>query len=164
MSNKPKRNYIDADSERQRARKKGKTKVVWDEVTLKTVETLAGLGLNHAQIAANFNITENTFTNYKKQNPDLVLAIEKGKAKAITNVARTAYEMAVSKEHPSMTQFWLKNRSKGEWADKQTIEHEGRIEGSNASERVAEVLCEVLDYARETKTVEPIKIESKKDE
>lgn len=165
MSNKPKRNYIDADFENRSARKKGKTghmKVTWDDTNIKTVETLSGIGLNESQIASHFGVSQNSFTKYKKEVPGIVEAIAKGKAKAIANVAKTAYEMAMSKEHPTMTQFWLKNRAKEEWSDKQTIEHQGKIEGS--SERVAEVLTQVLDFARDVKPVEPIILESKKDE
>jgi hypothetical protein len=50
------------------------------------------------------------------------VAIQKGRANACGQVAKTAYNMAVSGKHPNMTIFWLKCRMN--WSEVSPVELE----------------------------------------
>ena len=60
-----------------------------------------------------------------KKDPNLLAAIERGRDAAIANVSQTAYQMAVSGEHPAMTMFWLKTRAR--WKEVHHVEVEGKV-------------------------------------
>lgn len=71
---------------------------------------MAGLGMPQEQIAHVLAINQKTL--------DRLLSIPKvrkiynsGVSLASMNVRQTAYQMAISKEHPAMTMFWLKTRA-----------------------------------------------------
>jgi transcriptional regulator with XRE-family HTH domain len=73
---------------------------------LSEVEALAGLGLTQEQIGSVKGMCDDTLRKYAKD------AFHRGRAKAIARVAQTAYEMAVSSQHPAMTMFYLKTQAR----------------------------------------------------
>ena len=87
----------------------------------------AELGLNGAMIADNLGIGETTFYTLKKENADLHAAVKKGRSKAQTKLARTAYEVAVKDKNVTMLIFLLKTRLG--YRDVSSIEHTGRDAG-----------------------------------
>ena len=99
-----------------------------DEKEIAQLETLAGYGLSIPKIAALFNMSKKTFERRMAENEGknpIADAISKGRAKISHNVIKAAYEMAVSKKHPSMTIFWLKCRER--WKDSVGIDHNMNI-------------------------------------
>jgi hypothetical protein len=83
----------------------------WIPPDLKEVERLGALGLNYRQIADALGIHRDTLIQKRKYSSDFSDAIRRGKARANTAVANTAYQLATSGECPQMTQFWLKSQA-----------------------------------------------------
>ena len=98
-------------------------KILLDESAVKQMETMAAFGLNIEQMAAILGFTKPTFERRIAENPAVFEAIEKGRATALLNVGKTAYDLAVSGSEPAMTMFYLKCR--GRWKETQAIEHSG---------------------------------------
>jgi len=84
----------------------GRTLKVTPEV-LKQVEKLAAMGLKWDAIGRICDVAAGTLKNNKKSAAAYKLGIDK----VNNNVAQTAYQMATSGKHPTMTQFWLKTRA-----------------------------------------------------
>jgi hypothetical protein len=87
-----------------------RAKIVIDTDQVNLVSRLAGLGLNMQQVADALGISKDTLERRIKEDERLQAAVAKGRAKAATKVAETAFRLATSGEHPSMTMFWLKTR------------------------------------------------------
>lgn len=92
-----------------------------DEV--KKIETMAGLGLTVAQMAALLNISKKTFERRMHDTEGANDALEKGRAAASLNVTQAAYKMAIGGKYPAMTMFWLKCRER--WREVNVHEHSG---------------------------------------
>ena len=72
------------------------------------------VGMNQDQIAATLGISDVTLRTYYREYLDSGLEIANAK------VARKAYEMALSGDHPAMTMFWLKTRAR--WRETDRLE------------------------------------------
>ena len=97
---------------------------------------LAAKGFTDVEMAQVFNVKEQTFNNWKKAHPDFFESLKNEKTKADAQVVRALYERACgynfidddgkTKQFPpdpvSMI-FWLKNRDKENWRDKQEHGH-----------------------------------------
>lgn len=105
------------------------------------------LGADDAQLAEMFAVQESTINNWKLRHPEFLESIKKGKNIADANVADSLYRKALGYSHdavkifndegspmevpyvehypPDTTAaiFWLKNRQKKNWRDKQDVEH-----------------------------------------
>lgn len=81
-----------------------------DPALVRQVETLAGYGLTGDQIAAVFGVHRRTLERH------MLDAIQRGRATAIGEVAKTAYKMAVEGNPPAMTMFYLK--CQGRWKER----------------------------------------------
>lgn len=87
-----------------------------DEVELKKLGDLAAVGLNLVQIAAAMEMSPGTLKRRIKETEGGSDPLKRGRAVALANVARTAYQLAVSGKVPAMTMFFLKTR--GGWREK----------------------------------------------
>lgn len=111
---------------------------------------LALLGLIDAQIAEALDVGEDTITRWKRDHPEFVIALKKGKEQADSNVAQSLYKRATGYSHKAVkilgdvktgetlivpyieryppdtaaAIFWLKNRKSKLWRDKQVVELE----------------------------------------
>ncbi|EMN6132510.1 terminase [Salmonella enterica] len=109
------------------------------------------LGHTDAELAAFFEVSEQTINAWKHAHPDFLESIKKGKQVADGNVADRLYQRAMGyvapdidirvienqivetpleKHYPPDTTaaiFWLKNRQKDKWRDKQVVEHFGEV-------------------------------------
>jgi len=109
------------------------------------------LGATDEQLAEMFGVMESTINNWKRKYPEFTKSVRAGKMIADANIANSLYEQAVGftrkvkkivlvmgqpetveyEEYfpPSTTAaiFWLKNRDKKHWRDKQDVEHNGEI-------------------------------------
>lgn len=74
------------------------------------VEKLAGYGLTIEMIVNVLGVSKRTFERRCKESKPLFDALLKGRSIAAMNVAKTAYELAVSGKCPTMTIFYLKSR------------------------------------------------------
>lgn len=118
----------------------------YQAISLAQVEKLAGYNLKDEEIADVLEICYATLRNYKK-NPDFLAALKKGKDKADNYVVGSLFHRAIGYTHPEEQVFcyrgqiiraktfkhyppdtiacifWLKNRRRDEWRDRQEIEH-----------------------------------------
>lgn len=121
-----------------------------DNIDLKLVETLASFALTDKQIAQVLEITEQSLNNYKKDEK-FFESLKRGKKVADDRVERSLFERATGYDHPEedirviegiVTKtptikhyppdttaciFWLKNRKRQEWRDKQDVEVAGNM-------------------------------------
>ena len=117
----------------------------FDKVDLKQIEKLAKKGWTDAEMADFFDVTEQTFNNWKIAHPEFFESLKSWKDEYDYKVERSLAERAVgysNKEDkifndngkalivpttkhypPSDTAciFWLKNRKPAEWRDKQDV-------------------------------------------
>lgn len=90
--------------------------VQWEPTTedFELLEELGGLGLSKRSIAARFGYSESQFTQYIKTNPDISLALEKGKSLRSEQVARALHTAAIGDNRaPANVQaiiWWEKTR------------------------------------------------------
>jgi DNA-binding XRE family transcriptional regulator len=104
-------------------------------------------GLTDKQIAHNIGVSEQTLNVWKNQYPSLFEALKNGKEVIDRQVENALLKKAMGYEyqeevvtkigietitkvaHPDTTAqiFWLKNRKRVEWRDKQELEHSGEI-------------------------------------
>ena len=131
------------------------------------VKKLCLLGATDKEIADFFEVTVVTINRWKLAHPEFCLSIKNAKEIADERVERSLYQKAtgydyveqqaiklkvekdqekvevvdVQKHAPAETVaaiFWLKNRRKAEWRDRQEVEHSGSIDvGAELSERLA---------------------------
>lgn len=125
---------------------------VFREEYIKQAYRLSLLGATDKEMADFFGVCEKTFNLWKKKNPELLQSIKRGKDEADSRVAKSLYrratgyerdevelkvvslgnnqgsivkEVPIIKHYPPDTTaciFWLKNRQKEKWRDKQEVE------------------------------------------
>lgn len=107
---------------------------------------LSLLGAIDEELADFFEVNQDTIQQWKKKHIEFSEAIKEGKQIANANVAERLYERAMGYEHkeikvfqyqgkiitqevikhyppdPTAAIFWLKNREKGKWRDKQDVD------------------------------------------
>lgn len=117
------------------------------EPKLLLIEAWCRDGLTEAQICDNLDVSQESFIQYKKQFPELVEVLKKGKEVIDVMVENALLKAALGYDyeedqataqgvysvkkvaHPNTTAliFWLKNRKPKQWRDKQDIEHSGSM-------------------------------------
>ena len=86
-------------------------------------------GLSELQIATNMGIVTSTLWEWKKKYPNISNVLKVNKDIADRQVENALFKAA--KEGNITAQiFWLKNRKRKEWRDKQELEHSGKIDSS----------------------------------
>jgi len=123
----------------------------YNEETAKTIckhaYKLSLLGSTDQQLADFFEVSDTTIDTWKKEHPEFLGALNKGKGEADSKVAKSLYQRAMGYSHkaekifnnqgeivraeyiehypPDTTAmiFWLKNRQSAKWRDKQDVEH-----------------------------------------
>lgn len=107
---------------------------------------LALLGLTDVEMARVWGVSEATIYNWKEDHFDFLEALQRGKDAADANVASRLYQRAMGYSHPAVKIFndqgspleveytehyppdttacifWLKNRQRGKWRDRQDVE------------------------------------------
>lgn len=123
-------------------------KTKYNKIYCEQVEKLCKLGLIDTELAEYFGVSEKTLNTWKSRYPEFLQSIKRGKALADANVAEKLYQRATGYSHPDVdikayegniietpvikhyppdtvaAIFWLKNRQKKNWRDKQVVEHE----------------------------------------
>lgn len=137
---------------------------------------VALLGATDAEIADILEINIATLHRWKAQFPEFCDALKAGKAPADDRVERSLFQKACGytfdtvkivadaktgavvrvphREHvpPDTTAaiFWLKNRRKEEWRDKQEVEHSGAIDVTSSAEDGKRKLAALIASEDET--------------
>jgi hypothetical protein len=121
----------------------------YQEQYVEQAAKLCALGATDADLADFFKVSIRTIERWRSVHPEFCRAVKEGKEEADDRVERSLYHRAVGytfdavkifqhqgqvieapfREHvpPDTTAaiFWLKNRRKDEWRDKQEVEHSG---------------------------------------
>ncbi|RKP56373.1 hypothetical protein [Pararobbsia silviterrae] len=84
------------------------------------------LGAKDEDIARFLGVTDRTLRNWKRDHPSFAEALEHGKARADSLVARSLYDRALGGDTTACI-FWLKNRQKHAWRDRHEIDHSGKV-------------------------------------
>jgi hypothetical protein len=119
------------------------------------------LGATDKQLADFFEVSEQTLNAWKKARPEFLESLKRGKDQADATVAQSLYRRALGYSHdavkifndqgkplvvphtehypPDTTAciFWLKNRQKDKWSDKQDHEVTGKDGGPIQTEDVS---------------------------
>lgn len=106
------------------------------EADLMEIESMAGLGMRHEDIAEVKNMCADTLRKYA--GPQL----KRGKALARAQVMQAAFKMAISGKHTAMTMFWLKTQAR--WR-----ETGGPVEKSLVFQDLAQELLGCVRNAKE---------------
>lgn len=130
-------------------------------------EKLCVLGATDSEIADFFGVSVRTIHRWKLEHEDFCHSIKSGKAQADDRVERSLYQKAtgydyveeqaikikveqhkeqvevveVVKHAPADTTagiFWLKNRRKEDWRDKQEHEHSGMVQFQRITRRIVD--------------------------
>lgn len=122
---------------------------------------LALLGCNDERIAEILNIPNSSFSEWKNSQPELLEALQDGRGTADGKVASALYNLALSGNVTAMI-FWLKNRQKEYWRDKQDIVVSGNVSLTALSEQDIDAelqairarIGEIIDVTPEPKQIE----------
>jgi hypothetical protein len=131
---------------------KGGRPVKYDKKFCNTVRRGCLLGATDEELAEMLNIAVSTFYEWKNKYKEFSEAINEGKEKADSQVADALFKRAIGYSHmdtkfathegmitdqkefrkhyapdPTACIFWLKNRQRGKWKDKQEHEHTGDL-------------------------------------
>lgn len=110
------------------------------------------LGATDADLGNFFGVSETTINNWKKDHPEFLESLKRGKQQADAQVAKSLFQRATGYSHPetkiattegritdsqefekhyapdpTAAIFWLKNRQPELWRDKQQTEHSGVV-------------------------------------
>jgi hypothetical protein len=91
-----------------------------------TAHKLCLLGCHDERIAEILNISHSTINQWKLDYPEFSNALKDGRADADSTVASALYTKAINGDTTAMI-FWLKNRQKEYWRDKQDIVISGNV-------------------------------------
>ena len=90
------------------------------DTMLEEAQQLAGLGFTEEELAVYWSISPRTLIRWKKRNPELCHAIEKGSQNATISVTRAMYGQATRGNMTAII-FWLTNRKPELWRDRRAI-------------------------------------------
>ncbi len=74
----------------------------YDKIDLQQVVIAGELGLTEIELCKFFAISKATLTKYKKQYPDFIASLKKGKDVADEKVVRALYRKATGYSHPDV--------------------------------------------------------------
>lgn len=97
-----------------------------DEVKKTLLRGWARNGLTNDQIAENMHIDRSTLYDWLNKYPDFADLIKEDKDYADTQVENALYKAALEGNTTAQI-FWLKNRRRKEWKDKQELEVSGEL-------------------------------------
>lgn len=125
----------------------------FDPKMLTQVRKLCLLGATNTAIANFFEVSVDTIAEWMNTHPEFSEAVKSGKEELDSQVVRSLYQRAVGYSHdavkifcdtktgtetvvpyvehyppdPTSMIFWLKNRQRADWRDRQEVEHSGKV-------------------------------------
>ena len=97
-----------------------------DEVKSTLLKGWARNGLTNEQIAANMGISKVTFYEWRNKFPNFANLIKEDKEYCDNQVENALYKAAMEGNTTAQI-FWLKNRRRLSWRDKQELEVSGEV-------------------------------------
>jgi len=91
-------------------RRKGKDYIQWNETRAPQAEEFALTGMTDKQIAREMEVADSTFEYWKRNKPEFLLALSRGRMPANAKVAKSLYEMALGYDY--IEQVVVKDRGK----------------------------------------------------
>ena len=98
-------------------------------IDLAEVERLAARGLSQEQICHCIGISPATLYKYKKTNTEFAEALKRGQSRGVKDITNALYTQAME-GNTAAAIFFLKNRDRDAWKDKQDLEHSGGTENT----------------------------------
>jgi hypothetical protein len=123
-------------------KKRGRKPIEITKSMIKKAERYAAQGLTGGQIAIILGMSHYTLIEKKKENVELVEAINRGKAQGIETITNALFETAQAGNVAAQI-FYLKNRDKDGWKDRQELdvsENRQHESVSTVSGEIAEML------------------------
>jgi len=111
----------------------GAPRIEIDDEILKKTEALAAQGLSQEQIASVLGFSRDTLARRKKDNAAFAAALKRGQHKGIAKVANALFQSATGGNLGAQV-FYLKNRDRDNWKDRQELEHSGAIDLSGKTD------------------------------
>lgn len=105
---------------------KGKFEYWLTDPGLRRVKGWATDGLTLEQVAENMGISLSTLCEWRNRYPEISEALKEGKDDVDRQVENALFRSALEGNTTAQI-FWLKNRKRLEWRDKQEIEHSGEV-------------------------------------
>ncbi len=105
------------------------------EIDIAQVRQLAAQGMSEIQIAQALGVSPSTIDRRKRGDPDgFGCAIKEGRAAGIKAVTSSLFQAATDPDRPNVAaaQFYLKNRDRGNWSDRQEHDVSGHISHDHA--------------------------------
>ncbi|HRG54430.1 MAG TPA: hypothetical protein PLG56_00180 [Lacunisphaera sp.] len=151
---------MDNAKQRKRAPRPGEGRpTTYRREYVRQAEVLANLGATDADLATAFGVSIMTIRRWQSSHEEFCCALKVQKGNADDRVERSLYQRAVGYSHdaqkivvdpktgrtttveyvehypPDTTAaiFWLKNRRREQWRDKQEVEHSGGLEIKDAA-------------------------------
>lgn len=99
------------------------------EIDVEKVKALAAIGLSEVQIGQTLGISPSTITRRKNDCEHFERALKEGRAEGIKAVTSSLYQAATDPDRPNVAaaQFYLKNRDRANWSDRQEHDVSGHI-------------------------------------
>tara|TARA_R100001443_G_scaffold108702_3_gene119523 strand:+ start:8434 stop:8829 length:396 start_codon:yes stop_codon:yes gene_type:complete len=97
---------------------------------LNQVKRLAAQGMSEIQIAQALGVSPSTIDRRKREDSDgFGCALREGRAEGIKAVTSSLYQAATDPDRPNVqaAQFYLKNRDRANWSDRQEHDVSGHI-------------------------------------
>ena len=94
--------------------------------TRRVLSVLAKKGFTDEEMAEVVGITKTTLQNWKKAHPDFFDSLKDWKDEVDHAVERSLYENACNGNVTAQI-FWLKNRKRAEWRDRQDVKLSGEV-------------------------------------
>lgn len=104
------------------------------EIDLAQVKQLAAQGMSEVQIGQTLGISPSTITRRKRDCDRFDRALKEGRAAGIRAVTNALFQAATDPDRPNVAAatFYLKNRDRANWSDRQEHDVSGRISHDHA--------------------------------
>ncbi len=129
----------------------GRPRIPLSEKEVASIEAMSGYGMTMTQIASVLGMSKATLERRMKDSPPELaakLALERGRNIAISNVTKTAFDLAKSGKNDGMTQFWLQCRAGWKKAGGNGVTVEASA-GSKEEDSAPKVIVTIPDNGRD---------------
>ena len=118
------------------------------------VRQLAAQGMSEIQIAQSLGISPSTITRRKNDCEHFERALKEGRAAGIRAVTNSLFQAATDPDRPNVAAatFYLRNRDRGNWSDRQEHDVSGHISHDHAHD-VQRALQTLIDAGVDPETL-----------